>query len=781
MKYFEAFGEGGFHSAFMTTYAFGTLAFEDIPFPKLRGAGCRNIVVLADRKMVNQSFSDFGPPRFAGTSYHLIKADAPTAFHPKLTILIGEKKGRLLVGSANLTALGLGGNKEQVASISYSEDEPENARLFIAALGYLRRYVPNDDQWFPISLSRAMRSAPWLRDEAFDPASQQSNSAELNLLFDRPDITLLNQILMSIGDDRIERLVVLSPYWDTRLEGLSRLRAGLGNPITDILIENSANGFPASALSRFSDVSVFDVGPRAEGRFLHAKLIIAHGARWDHVISGSMNCTYPALMGPAWNGNAEAGIYKRVPRGSALEALGLATYQDARLHGEQLIQLQQSFEEPNQSDPTVDGGTLTLQAGKVSWAAPKKCPASTVSLQLYDKEGLALARVELGGLLVATHVIPPDGQRPKHGIVTFVGGLDSAPVQVIDLDILAVRTLPAQGGRKKRLMDALAEAIDEDIELMKALTELEALEHDELAARVGQVPKAQPQKSEEVARDYEVLSYDDFIRARTQANAQGKSFGLYMKSRHDSASNLISACLNRMIGLVGVDLAGLEESDFQAVGAVDFRTTEPQSPDDTPTEDKQDGKPRPSRSKSAQNLATAKKFQEAVTAFETRCKALAGTKITTSEMVRLRTLIQIILSHAQPVAGTFSASQILPVYNAQGHDWPRLIGRLLLQHFGATRALQNLVVEQDQAEQQRVLEYLALSNWAAKAAHRAVLSDIKAAVLRGSIEKLAGALTAQTEAILSVFEEDRPYYDQISAKLDERFESRLGFSSKIAA
>src|SRR3546814_4279118 len=105
MKYFDAFGEGGFHSAFMTTYAFGSLAFEDIPFPKLRGAGCRNIVVLADTGMVNQAFSDFGPPRFAGTSYHLIKAAAPGAFHPKITMLLGESKARLMVGSANLTAL----------------------------------------------------------------------------------------------------------------------------------------------------------------------------------------------------------------------------------------------------------------------------------------------------------------------------------------------------------------------------------------------------------------------------------------------------------------------------------------------------------------------------------------------------------------------------------------------------------------------------------------------------------------------------------------------------
>ena len=90
----------------MTTYAFGALAFEDIPFPKLRGAGCRNIIVLADRQMVNQAFSEFEPPRFAGSSYHIIKADAPGAFHPKITMLIGATKGRLMIGSANLTALG---------------------------------------------------------------------------------------------------------------------------------------------------------------------------------------------------------------------------------------------------------------------------------------------------------------------------------------------------------------------------------------------------------------------------------------------------------------------------------------------------------------------------------------------------------------------------------------------------------------------------------------------------------------------------------------------------
>jgi hypothetical protein len=778
MKYFEAFGEGGFHAAFMTTYAFGSLAFEDIPFPKLRGAGCRNITVLADRGMVNQAFSEFGPPRFAGTSYHLVKADAPGAFHPKITMLIGETKGRLIVGSANLTALGLGGNKEQLASITYSPDAPENAKFFMGALTYLRRYVPQDDQWFPVSLQRAMRSAPWLQDDSFDPTFDASGETDLNLLFDRPEISFLDQIVASIGDDPIERLVVVSPYWDVRLEGLARLRAALGNPITDILIESEANGFPSNALSGFTDTSLFDVTSHAESRFLHAKLIIAHGKHSDHVISGSMNCTFPALMGPALHGNAEAGIYKRVARGSALVALGLDDYHGARVEGAQLAELQQSFEEAKSAEPTVDGGTLVLQAGKLSWTAPASSPAAPATIHLYDRDGLAVAEIAAEGR-VATYAVSPDMQRPKYGIVTFAGGALSAPVQIVDLDYLAVTTLPAQRGRKRRLMDALVESIHEDLVLIETLNQLEALEEEDRASRPDQTPRAKPQAADAAQPTYQVLSYDDFIRARTHANAQGKSFGLYLNSRNDSAASLMSTCLNQMIGLVGPDLRGMEDNDIDALSAIDFRTTEPQTADDGGSGNPRTDSAPPSRSLSAQSRATAKKFQEAVTAFETRCKALADKKITTSEMVRLRALIQIVLSHAQPVEGSFSASQILPVYTAEGHDWPRLVGRLLLQHFGATRALQNLTVEQDESEQQRVIEYLALSNWAAKAAHVAVLSNKKATALHAPLQRLIAALSAQTQTILAVVESDRAYFDEITGKLDERFGERLGLPAQV--
>jgi hypothetical protein len=98
-----------------------------------------------------------------------------------------------------------------------------------------------------------------------------------------------------------------------------------------------------------------------------------------------------------------------------------------------------------------------------------------------------------------------------------------------------------------------------------------------------------------------------------------------------------------------------------------------------------------------------------------------------------------------------------------------------MQHFGTSRALQRLSVEPDEGEQQRVIEYMALANWAARAASIAVKSQNGAATLRAPIERLVDALHTQTQAIISVVPDDRKYFQLVSSKLDERFGARLGF------
>ena len=780
MRYFEAFAESGFYSAFMTTYAFGAQAFEDVPFPKLRAAGCRNIVVLADRQMTNQSFAEYGPPRFAGSSYHLIKVDAPGAFHPKITMLVGPKKGRLMIGSANLTALGLGGNKELVANIIYNPEMPDHARLFAAVITYIRRYVPADDTWFVTALQRAMRRAPWLRNAIEAPTTEIDTENDIAILLDRPEITILDQIVRQIGSDPIERLVVVSPYWDVKLEGLARLWSALGAPPTDLLIESTTTGFPKSELDRFSDIGLFDVDPSASNRFVHAKLLVAQGQSWDHVISGSMNCTFPALMGPsAPRGNAEAGIYKRVDRGTALEALGLAAYRDTPIQPSSVADMTLTATTTHDEGKFVDGGALTIQAGRLSWSPPAHNPLRLpVSMMLRDRDEVPLGReIELADSDKRNWALELDDVRPKSALIFFSDATTSAPVQVTDLDILAFATLPPLRGKKKPLSDILAELMNEDLILIETLNQLEALEIEEEAAGEGALAKTAALSLTIAApQSYQVASYEEFVRARTLSHARGGLAGNFLNGRQDSAANTLSACLNRLIGLVSADLGEAEDKDIHALAAIDFRTTEPVAPADVERRNAPDDDLPRVRATNAQSLATAKKMQEAVTAFEGRCKSLKGKSIGTAELVRLRALLQIILTHSQAIHGKSTTAQTLPVYTKDGHDWPRLIGRLLKQHFGTSRALQQLQVEQDEAEQKRVMEYLALAGWAARAAVQAVKANPKAMELRGPLERLAITLQSQVLLILGDVAEDRQYFAQLHAKLDERFSARLGLN-----
>lgn len=80
---------------------------------------------------------------------------------------------------------------------------------------------------------------------------------------------------------------------------------------------------------------------------------------------------------------------------------------------------------------------------------------------------------------------------------------------------------------------------------------------------------------------------------------------------------------------------------------------------------------------------------------------------------------------------------------------------------------------QDEGEQKRVIEYLAMADWAAKAAAIAAASHPKTADLRGPPDKLAKALAAQVASIIGTIDEDRRYFDDLTARLDERFADRL--------
>lgn len=774
MKYYDVFGESGFLSAFMTTYAFSAQAFEDVPFPKLRGAGCRNISILADKAMLNMSFAEYGAPRYAGALYHLAKVSVGGAFHPKMTLLVGPEKGRLLIGSANLTALGLAGNKELVADVRYSASDKDNAALFGEALNYLRSYVPAEDPWFGDALSRAFRYSPWLREAA--EMAAPGNQSDIRLLADKSDQTLLDQIEAAVAGDEIERLVVLSPYWDAKLEGLTRLRGVLGMPSTDILIDPLAAQFPVSVLDGAA-VELFDIREERSSRFVHAKAFIACGKEWDHVISGSMNCSLPALLGRAIpRGNAELGLYKRVERGMALRALKLDGYQQTPLDRDTILPRLKATN-VNDSSKARDGGTFTLQGHRLNWTPPSPASDRALSLQLYDRDSVEIGdpiQIDVSSQL-AWNLSNPD-LRPRTARVLFEGGL-SVPTIVVDLDALLIRTLPPHRGKKRKIADFLSETTYEDLFLLQAINELEMLDIGEQPISAEHVGKAVVEASGgDEQTKLRVLSYEAFVRARSRAKAEDGRNAFFLAKRQHGAADLVSMCLNRLIGLMASDLSSEDEDDLRRQSEIDLRNTEPLSEGDEEPETAQLAKAAEEKAARQRVKATANKIEEAVKAFEVRSKELVGQRITTTELVRLRTMLQIILAYAQPAGGGDSDLHVLPISGKNG-DWPRLVGRLLNQHFKAMRALQALEVEADESEHHRVIEYLAFVRFSAQIAAAGARSTGPGNPILKPLDQLAKDVETQVRAVISLQEDDAHEICEINDRLNERFTVRLALDS----
>ncbi|MEL7781670.1 hypothetical protein AAG607_01405 [Citromicrobium bathyomarinum] len=776
MKYYDVFGDTGYHSAFLTTFAFTAQAFEDVPFPKLRGVGCRNVTVLADQSMLNLSLEEFGVPRFAGSLYHLAKVDVRGAFHPKITLLLGKEKGRLLVGSANLTALGIAGNKELVADLAYSRDEPHFAPLLRQAFEYIESYAPAGDPWFPVARERALALSPWLAEEE---AAGEGLPDGLALLLDRGPATILEQISAAVGDDEIDRLVVMSPYWDSKLEGLRRLREAMGMPATDLLLEKSRGEFPISAFDASTGIELFDIEGEGSGRFNHAKLIVALSRESDHVVSGSVNCTIPALLGSSiMNGNAEAAIYKRVAPGTALARLGLDGYRGSPLGPLSLPEPNHPLSKAEEPAPR-EAGTFQLRGNRITWKPAPGLKMVPTRAHLFDRLGASpWSDLSISVLEETGWFIDLEPERPRSARVQFADGSLSAVTMVLDLDILAPSSLPSSGGKKAKVADRLLRVTHEDLELVGILTELEIIELDEIGPSVkksSQVERTDSGKEEE--RTYSTLTYDDYVRARERREASRDPGSSQLNRRGDRAADLVSSCLNRLIGLVSRDLSEEEDAEFKRATTQDPSVNEPSAltgHDPIGEEAATPSRPASAAENKGLRKARADKIVDAIAAFEARSRALRGKPITTTELVRLRLLLQIVLNYAQPVDGAAAGEGTLPLADKSGHGWARLLGRLLMQHFGTFLAVQDLRLEEDENEQLRVIEYLATAYFAAKAARQAVEGHPRADVLVTPMERLTANIAQQVAMVVHGNHAEALHLNIVIEKLSDRFSERLG-------
>jgi hypothetical protein len=702
MKLYEKYSEGGYHSSIASTFNVDFDAYETIVLSRLRGAGCRNNLLLCDSRMVTASLDGaFRLPRYAGRLYSVSGAQGERiggVFHPKLLLQLGRRKGRLLIGSANLTASGIGGNLEIVSELRATAEPSGEQRILRQAFDYLLRHLDPNDPVVDAQLELLRRRTPWLAEA--DPAPGAVSLADrTQAAFLASGVGgALSDRFLQLVDESVHRLIVISPYWDEQLAALQHLTYALKPTEVSVLIDKEVTALPKLPGMLSPVVRLFDRGKAFKSRFIHAKVIIAQGANADHVLFGSANCTLAALGAAAMPGlNAEASLYRRLPPGSALASLDLADL----FSGEPLSIADFPSREPPEDEIELERlaashpGEFRILGDQLSWRPSPNYANVACELVLRDQRGEE----------VVVELVPLHSHGPVQTYRIGAPVRDAAPVFAVakrtndDWSAPAIITYPQdiQIASRERGLRQLEQALNglEDT----SVASLQTLEIFDLLQRLDQadqgaegaafVPRTR-RDTEETGKPYDVLTYEEFLKSRTESGAEPER-GLHTTLAGSSHFSVRSV-LNRLLGASQALLEVENEEDGNQGLNPNDEVSDPPAPvsdDSSPNRSGSMGAPVDSAPSATEievaqrrnRRAECDRLQEAASRFHLRLKEKqdAG-KIDTVEMLRVRLMLMIICQ-ASYSCDAKAARRLPPDKVLAAEDnrngWTDIVGRLI--------------------------------------------------------------------------------------------------------
>ncbi|UCI23512.1 hypothetical protein [Mesorhizobium sp. B2-8-5] len=555
MKYPDRMGRRGtgsrpFHTVISITFSIEFAAYEQIMLPQLMTSGATNLLVIADERMVSMSLSDGSQlPVQLGRDYELFSPPVTAGvFHPKIVLQIGRRAGRLFVGSANITAAGLAGNVEAIIELECQDEAGPEREIVRSAWRYLQSLVPSDVGAARDAIDWAFDRAPWLLGPEPDPIQQLEDGSVIAFLSNDGNEGIGRRFADLVGNEAVERLVVASPYWDNGLSALGALMRSLEAETTSILLDLSQHEFPIDA-SAPSDLQFRELPRELHGRFAHAKVAIATTATHDHVLVGSANCTEAALgRGRAVGTNAEACIYRRLPRNKAVEALGLdACLEDDPLDAEDIKQGEAAPPIPLEKIASLRPGSFELEGDRLVWSHLAGIGGSG-SLRLLDTNA-----VEIG----AIPFDPIDGEAPRSFratienperisfVVVTAEGFVSNPAHVTHRSMLRRRRREAASGAVAKAVAIFDRGEDFDLRMHQAFDELARADltdrkHVHVTASRPRPTSVAPEQQ------FAHLTYEEFMETRSPDNrGDGQRDSTLVGMHSDSIRGFLNVLVGR--------------------------------------------------------------------------------------------------------------------------------------------------------------------------------------------------------------------------------------------
>ena len=719
MKLYEKFADRGFHTTIITTFGVDFDAYENIALSRLRGSGSRNNILVVDQRMLAYALSNSSTaPQFAGRLYSVLGVAVKGVFHTKIILQLGRRQGRLIIGSANATAPGLAGNLELLGAIECKE-EPSPAQNIIAACWeYLNSIINRKDRTLTQQLSWMKERTTWLlRAEPANGIVELPDKTRAAFVGTGSDASIMQRFSEFVGSVSVDRLIVISPYWDADLDAIKALKNRFQPKETFLLIDAQRALFPNTALTDLENIHILDISPISERRFIHAKLFLVTTSDTEHVLFGSANCTIAALGRENFAGlNEEACLYRCVPLGEISNALGLNPIiaESKRLEPSDLPEFSPDNELQSNELTKHSPGSFECRFDTLIWWPPPSVTVSDIEIDLLEANKSPLS-CKLQRLSNSTNSevhfhLTETQDRPAFARLKFSDGAYSATAIVTLFDALRREIREVRKNVTDRVIAQLAEETEEGLWLMEVFDELEVAE----ASDNEPVSRMQASKTNyEENQSFQTLDYKLFVagsRLRAQSTAVGRN------SLSGSELSFVRIFLNRILGLNSDDkcletqnegdshkeLLNLGDDVEYAHAAIERGDIISEIDTDEKTNNEEDTR---AYKLVMERRQTRDQIIKAAKSFVERIQQRANiNQLNSIDILRLRTMLTIICVAGRAGAEnvlqmeeshtTFTSLQVLP---SSGSDniWPRILGKVLFSLFGGTNpTIQKLQIEE---------------------------------------------------------------------------------------
>ncbi|MCY4559687.1 MAG: hypothetical protein OXF79_25635 [Chloroflexi bacterium] len=720
MRLYEQFAEKSFHTSVAATFGIDFDAYESIVLPRLRGAGCRNNIVIPDSRMLTHALEGASAlPKHAGQLYTVNGASAQGVFHPKLFLQFGRRGGRLIVSSANLTASGLAGNLELVGALACEETDTGEQQLIAQAWDYVSRLIDDRQQGTTGQRDWMLARTPWLQraTSASGPIGLADGTLAALLTTDGPAGIGVRFAEMVQGP--VRRLIVISPYWDMNLAALKLLVGRLNPAEISVLLDPDCKVFPKHALSGLPPLRLHSLGDFRKGRFIHAKAIIAQTANADHVLIGSANCTKHALGADGFAPtNEEVCLYRRLLPNTLPDALGIDELLDdgPEIDADSLDEPEFDDELPLEELARMSPGQFECRIDTLIWYPPANAQPLNCEIELVDQQKRVipcnLSPMAGSGKRALQYEISETSERPAFARIVHHDGTKS-PVAVVTL-IDRIRAVVRE--TRSRQVENAFRGLDHETEASLALLEvMDVLEKLETQEDTGRDPhsipkKRRPESNESDDGHYRVLSYEEFLAGRRLRTAV-----TYVtdNSLAGSDASMVRGFLNRIVGLAAdVDHHDDDDDGYALKTAFDMgdETADAEAAVSAGEEFGTEKDPKRNqqqadleRRRKAARKATKDQLVKATLLYIDRIKARReSSALDNYDVLRLRALLMILCAAAMPCSpsggGKHDDRSRLSVLAPEKdpHSWPNLMGKLIFALFGGTSpAFRNLCVSNE--------------------------------------------------------------------------------------